>query len=142
MLPVEATRQAALFPQSVASGRSEGGWGSAVDAGRADGADGVRRLEGAMVGWQIATDEEFTGSSVLVAGVARLSAATDFTVKVAVANAVLQPFTHYYYRFLYRSVGEPGWAGSRRCRPRRPGWRSYGWGLWCARTTETATTTR
>ncbi len=93
--------QTALYPQSVASGDP-----------RPDGVVLWTRVEptlqaspsGGMLAWQIGTDPGFAKATVLIEGVAIISSTADATVKFAVANAVLQPFTQYFYRFLYNQV--------------------------------------
>ena len=93
--------QAALFPQSVASGDP-----------RPNGVVLWTRVEptlqaspsGDMLAWQIGTDPGFASATVLIEGVPIISSTADATVKFAVANAALQPFTRYYYRFLYNQV--------------------------------------
>lgn len=94
-------QQASLYPQSVASGDP-----------RPDGAVLWTRVEPALQGgpsgdriaWQIGTDAGFTSGTVLVEGVALISSTADSTVKISVANRVLQPFTQHYYRFLYNQI--------------------------------------
>ncbi len=96
-----AAQQAATYPQSVASGDP-----------RTDGVVLWTRVEPTlqgppssdMVAWQISSSPTFAASSVLIEGVALVSAAKDSTVKFSVANSVLQPFTTYSYRFLYNGV--------------------------------------
>ena len=94
-------QQAALYPQSVASGDPA--------------TDGIvlwTRVEPTlqqspssdMLAWQIASDATFSPTSILIEGVAIISSAKDSTVKFAVANTVLKPFTQYFYRFLYNQV--------------------------------------
>ena len=96
---VTPAQQAVLFPQSVASGDP-----------RTDGIVLWTRVEPTleaapssdMLAWQISADPTF--GSVLIEGVAIILPAKDSTVKFSVANAVLQPFTTYFYRFLYNGV--------------------------------------
>ncbi len=93
--------QAALFPQSVASGDP-----------RPDGIVLWTRVEPTlqqspsndMLAWQIGTDPTFSSSSILIEGVALISPDHDGTVKFSVANSVLQSFTNYYFRFLYNTI--------------------------------------
>ena len=94
-------QQAALYPQSVASGDP-----------RPDGVVLWTRVEPSLQGgpssdriaWQIGTDAGFASGTVLLEGVALISSTADSTVKVSVANRALQPFTLYYYRFLYNQI--------------------------------------
>ena len=96
-----AAQQAALYPQSVASGDPHSNgivlWTRVEPT-----------LRGApssdMVAWQIARDASFTPASLLVEGVALISPYKDSTVKFTVNNTVLQPYTKYFYRFLYNQV--------------------------------------
>ena len=94
-------QQAALYPQSVASGDP-----------RPDGAVLWTRVEPALQGgpsgdriaWQIGTDAGFASGTVLMEGVALISSTADSTVKISAANRALQPFTQHYYRFLYNQI--------------------------------------
>lgn len=96
-----AAQQAALYPQSVASGDP-----------RPDGVVLWTRVEptlqagpsGDLLAWQIGTDPGFSSATVLIEGVAIVSSTADSTVKFSVANGVLQPFTQYYYRFIYNQI--------------------------------------
>ncbi len=99
-------QQAALYPQSVASGDP-----------RPDGIVLWTRVEPTlqqspsndMLAWQISADPTFTAASILIEGVALISPYKDATVKFSVANAVLHPFTIYFYRFLYNTIpSRPG----------------------------------
>ncbi len=93
--------QAALFPQSVASGDP-----------RPDGIVLWTRVETTlqqspandMLAWQISSDATFASTSILIEGVALISPDRDGTVKFSVANSVLQPFTNYYFRFIYNTI--------------------------------------
>lgn len=93
--------QAAVFPQSVAAGDPNPNgcviW-TRVDPS-ATGAGGLQQ-----VAWQIATDPGFGASSVVVQGIALVQPARDNTVKLPIQNAALQPFTTYYYRFIFNAV--------------------------------------
>ncbi len=96
-----AAQQSATYPQSVASGDP-----------RTDGIVLWTRIDPSvqgtpsddMVAWQIASSTTFSEASLLVEGVAIVSADKDSTVKIAVANSVLKPFTEYFYRFVYNQV--------------------------------------
>ncbi len=96
-----AASQAAVFPQSVASGdpRPNGAvlW-TRVDPAQRGGAYAD------MVAWQIARDATFTGASILANGVATLDPSKDNTVKLPVSAGSLLPYTSYFYRFLYNGV--------------------------------------
>ncbi len=91
--------QLSTYPQSVASGDpSVSGivlW-TRVDP-QAQASTGST-----TVAWQIAADPGF--ANVLIGGVATLDGARDNTVKLPIQNAVLQPFSLYYYRFIYNNV--------------------------------------
>ena len=100
-LAATPAQQAAIYPQSVASGDPR--------------TDGIllwtrveRTLQGAPSGeriaWQISSSASFNDLAVLIEGVATISASRDSTVKFSVAHAVLQPFTKYYYRFVYNQI--------------------------------------
>ena len=54
--------------------------------------------------WQISQDSSFAPASILISGVATLSADSDNTIKIPVANSVLQPYTGYFYRFVYNGI--------------------------------------
>ena len=92
-----ANEQASTFPQSVASGdpRPNGVvlW-TRVDP--------QRQLAGNIVAWQISTTPDFQG--LIVNGLATLSKENDNTVKLPVSDSHLQPYTTYYYRFLYSGI--------------------------------------
>jgi alkaline phosphatase D len=96
-----AAQQALVYPQSVASGdpRANGIvlW-TRIDPSQQGGAYAD------MVGWQIATNSTFTVSSLLAEGVATVYSSADNTVKFPVASNALQPYTNYYYRFIYNRV--------------------------------------
>ncbi len=90
--------QAQTFPQSVASGDpSVNGivlW-TRVDP--------VFQSAGDQLAWQIAAGPDF--SAVLLQGVATLAATSDNTAKLPVtAPGVLDPYTIYYYRFIYGGI--------------------------------------
>ncbi len=100
-----AAQQAAIYPQSIASGdpRPNGVvlWSRVDPSQQTAASDDV-------VAWQMGTSASFTAGTVLIEGVAMLTEATDNTVKIPVSNTVLQPFTQYYYRFLFNGVpGRP-----------------------------------
>ncbi len=102
-----AAQQAAIYPQSIASGdpRPNGVvlWSRVDPSQQTAASDDV-------VAWQMGTSASFTAGTVLIEGVAMLTEATDNTVKIPVSNTVLQPFTQYYYRFLFNGV--PSRAGT------------------------------
>jgi alkaline phosphatase D len=91
--------QIATYPQSVASGDPQPNgivlWTRIAPTVAASATN---------VGWQIASDQTFSPASILVQGVAPVDPASDDTVKLPVANAVLAPYTVYYYRFVYNQV--------------------------------------
>ena len=91
--------QSSAYPQSVASG----------DPGPSGVVLWTRVAPQAQAGpspnilaWQIAADPGFV--SLLIGGIATLDSARDNTVKLPVQNAVLQPFSVYYYRFIYNGI--------------------------------------
>jgi len=94
-------QQASTYPQSVASGDP-----------RPDGIVLWTRVEpnlqsspsNDMLAWQISSTPAFAPASILIEGVALISRDRDSAVKFSVANTVLQPFTTYYFRFLYNQV--------------------------------------
>jgi len=96
-----AAQQAAMYPQSVASGDP-----------RTDGIVLWTRIEptlqgspsGDMLAWHISSDTTFAPASILIEGVALISRDKDSTVKFSIANSILKPFTKYYFRFLYNQV--------------------------------------
>jgi len=99
-------QQASTYPQSVASGDP-----------RTDGIVLWTRVEPTlqsspsndMLAWQISSDPSFAPASILIEGVAFLSRDRDSVAKFSVANAVLRPFTNYFFRFLYNQVpSRPG----------------------------------
>jgi alkaline phosphatase D len=94
-------QQAAIYPQSVASGdpRPNG----VVLWTRVDPTQQATP-SGDLVAWQISSTASFDPSSILINGVATLKQASDSTVKIPISNTVLIPFTGYFYRFLYNGV--------------------------------------
>ncbi len=96
-----AASQAAVFPQSVASGdpRPDG----AVLWTRVDPAQQGGAYPG-VVAWQIARDATFSGASILANGIAQLDPSKDNTVKLPVSAASLLPYTGYFYRFIYNNI--------------------------------------
>lgn len=93
--------QAAMYPQSVASGDPKPNgivlW-TRIDPNQRGG------VTPTQVAWQIARTADFAPGSIVVAGVAELDPYRDFTVKLPISNAALQPFTGYFYRFVYNQV--------------------------------------
>ncbi|MFN0101156.1 MAG: alkaline phosphatase D family protein [Bryobacteraceae bacterium] len=57
---------------------------------------------GGNVDWVIAPDRGLT--NIVAAGSAAIAPTSDYTVKVDVRNAALQPFTTYYYQFRYNGT--------------------------------------
>ena len=96
-----AATQAAVYPQSVASGDPQVSgivlW-TRVDPSQQGGSFPE------MVAWQISADAAFAESSILASGIATLSADSDNTVKLPITAANLQPYTGYFYRFIYNQV--------------------------------------
>ncbi len=64
----------------------------------------VSSQTGTVIAWQVATEADFSADSLVLEGVARILAANDNTVKLPVAHTALDPFTIYYYRFIYAGV--------------------------------------
>ncbi len=91
--------QAAVYPQSVASGDPQPNgivlW-TRVHPTQQGGAYAD------MVAWQIAADANFT--AVLASGIAALDPNKDNTVKLPLSAPALQPYTGYFYRFIYNGV--------------------------------------
>ncbi|HEY1212541.1 MAG TPA: alkaline phosphatase D family protein, partial [Bryobacteraceae bacterium] len=91
--------QSATYPQSVASGDpSPIGivlWTRVAPEAQAG-------PNASTVGWQIAADPGF--ASLVIEGMGTLDSARDNTVKLPLQNAVLQPFSVYYYRFVYNGI--------------------------------------
>ena len=91
-------QQAATYPQSVASGdpQAQGTvlW-TRVDPSQLGG--GYAN----MIGWQIATDASFGAPGLMAEGVAMLDPNRDYTVKLPIHESALEPFTGYFYRFIY-----------------------------------------
>ncbi len=96
-----AADQAAVYPQSVASGDPQAVgivlW-TRIDPAQQGGAFPD------TVAWQIAGDASFSTASVLASGVATLDSSTDNTVKLPVTSTALAPYTGYFYRFIYNGV--------------------------------------
>ena len=91
--------QASTYPQSVASGDPQAN-GIVLWTRVAPTAMGAP--SGDMVAWQIAADPAFT--TIMMQGVAPVDPAIDNTVKLPVANFVLQSYTVFYYRFIYNLI--------------------------------------
>lgn len=89
--------QTASYPQSVASGDP-----SANGIVLWTRVDPSVQIAGDQIAWQIASDPAFL--NVLVKGTGTISAAADHTVKLPISKNALQPFTLYYYRFIYNQV--------------------------------------
>jgi alkaline phosphatase D len=93
--------QAAIYPQSVASGDPQANgivlWTRVAPTG-------MGAPSGSTVAWQIASDPTFAPASIIVQGVATVDPAADNTVKLPVANSVLAPYSIYYYRFIYNLI--------------------------------------
>ncbi len=93
--------QASMYPQSVASGDPQPN-GIVLWTRIAPTAMGAPSAN--IIAWQIASDPLFGDSSILVQGLANVDPAVDYTVKLPVANAVLAPYSVYYYRYIYNLV--------------------------------------
>ena len=96
-----AQDQAAMYPQSVASGDPQPN-GIVLWTRIAPAAMGAPSAD--TIAWQIATDASFAPAQILVQGVAPVSPASDYTVKLPIANAVLASYSVFYYRFIYNLV--------------------------------------
>jgi alkaline phosphatase D len=94
-------QQSVTYPQSVASGdpRPNGVvlW-TRVDPSQ------LSSSSNDLAAWQISSRNSFATGDILIEGVAMLQQGRDFTVKVSVSSTVLQPYTSYFYRFLYNGV--------------------------------------
>jgi alkaline phosphatase D len=92
-------QQAGVFPQSVASGDP-----------KVDGIVLWTRVDPALlnppandlIAWQISASAGF--ESIVLEGTAVIAADKDSTVKLSISDPALQPFTVYFYRFLYNGV--------------------------------------
>jgi alkaline phosphatase D len=99
LFEIEAANAAVpLFPQSVASGDPQPSgivlWTRvAADSGAI------------QVAFQVASDRTF--DNIVVSGVARTDANRDYTVKVQLSTPVLNPYTTYYYRFIFNNTSSP-----------------------------------
>ncbi len=96
-----AAQQSLVYPQSIASGDPQPS--GIVLWTRVDPAQQGGTYAG-QIAWQIATSADFSPASLLVQGVAALDPAKDNTVKLPLANTVLQPYTGYFYRFIYDQI--------------------------------------
>ncbi len=96
-----AANQSAMYPQSVASGDPQPS--GIVLWTRVDPAETGGSFPD-MVAWQIASDPSFSPASTLASGVATLDPTRDNTVKLPVTQAALQPYTGYFYRFIYNQT--------------------------------------
>ncbi len=92
---------ATTFPQSLASGDPNPN-GAVIWTRVAPAA--TRRTGSTTIAWQIGTTPDFDGNSVLLEGTATVQAELDNTVSLPIQNAVLQPFTAYYYRFVFDNI--------------------------------------
>ena len=92
---------ATTFPQSLASGDPNPN--GAVIWTRVD-PNATRRAGTNAIAWQIGTTPDFDGNSVLLEGTATVQAELDNTISLPIQNAVLQPFTAYYYRFVFDNI--------------------------------------
>ncbi len=85
-----------IFPQSVASGDPQPHgitlWTRAVPL----------QPSPVRVAFEVAEDPEF--GSITLRGVAKTDESKDYTLKVRLNSKALQPYTTYYYRFLYKGT--------------------------------------
>ena len=95
-----ASRQAATYPQSVASGDPNPN--GVVLWTRID-PSVIGNVPDVLVGWQIASTAEF-GEAVVLEGLGLALPSRDNTVKLPIAYPALRPFTTYYYRFIHDGV--------------------------------------
>ncbi len=101
-----ALEAAATYPQSVASGDPNPN-GAVIWTRVAPQA--LQKAQTNTVAWQVATTPDFDGNSVILEGTASVLATLDHTVSLPLQNAVMAPFTHYYYRFVLNGVASnPG----------------------------------
>ena len=101
-----ALQGAQTYPQSVASGDPNPNgvviWTRVAPAA-------VRSAGTNVVAWQVATTPDFDGNAVILEGTASVLATLDNTVSLPLQNAVMAPFTHYYYRFIIDGIAsKPG----------------------------------
>ncbi len=96
-----ASRQAATYPQSVASGDPNPH--GVVLWTRIDPAT-VEGVLSELVGWQVTLQADFAPRSIVIEGVSAALSRHDNTVKLPIAHPALQPFSTYYYRFIHQSV--------------------------------------
>ncbi|MGI4799652.1 MAG: alkaline phosphatase D family protein [Janthinobacterium lividum] len=92
--------QAATFPQSVAAGDPN-----------PNGCVIWTRVSPLVVGaglqqaaWQIASDPGFAPATIVLQGLALVQPSRDNTIKLPLQSAAMQPFTLYYYRFIFNGV--------------------------------------
>ena len=95
-----AQNQAATFPQSVAAGDPN-----------PNGCVIWTRVSPLVVGsglqqaaWQIASDPGFAPATIVLQGLALVQPSRDNTIKLPLQSAAMQPFTLYYYRFIFAGV--------------------------------------
>lgn len=87
-----------IFPQSVASGDPQ--------------ANGITlwtrvapQSVPVKVAFQVASDPAF--NQIVLMGVAKTNSKQDYTTKVKLKSRLLQPFTTYYYRFIFNQTTSP-----------------------------------
>jgi alkaline phosphatase D len=87
-----------IFPQSVASGDPQPNgitlWTRIIP-----------QPVPAKVAFQVAADPSF--SQIVLTGVANTDKSRDYTTKIRLTSRVLQPFTTYYYRFIFNKTASP-----------------------------------
>ena len=96
-----AEQQSSTYPQSVASGDPQANgivlWTRVAPAA-------ISAPSGDVIAWQIASDQNFTSSSLVLQGLGTIDPAKDNTVKVPVASSVLESYKVFYYQFIYNGV--------------------------------------
>ncbi len=94
-------QQAAIYPQSVASGDPQP---NGIVLWTRVSPTAIGSPSAGTIAWQIASDADFNAASILIQGLAPIATASDYTVKLPIANAVLAPYSVYYYRFIYNLI--------------------------------------
>ena len=93
-----ASAASPTFPQSVASGDPQTNgitlWTRIIP-----------QSAPAKVAFQVSSDPSF--SKVIVMGLAFTDQTRDYTAKIRLKSRVLQPFTTYYYRFIFNNTTSP-----------------------------------
>lgn len=97
------SKSRAMFPQSVASG--DPAPNGIVLWTRLAPQRTSTKQKGFRVGFEIATDASFR--QVVLRGAVNTDASRNFIVKTQLQSDLMQPFTTYYYRFVYNLVPSP-----------------------------------